>query len=83
MKRIDITKSHLFFQKQDSEKNILSITDVAEIWEEIVKPFYYHSSVIIKFAKKCQRKFIFCFFCAKKFYFLIKKNSDLYRESKD
>ncbi|XP_076098038.1 uncharacterized protein LOC143068122 [Mytilus galloprovincialis] len=47
LKSIQITK-------QDSEKNILSITDVAEIWEEIVKPFYYHSSVIIKFAKKCQ-----------------------------
>lgn len=40
--------------KKESEKNLLLLTSVSDIWDEIVKPFYYHSSVIIRFAKKCQ-----------------------------
>jgi hypothetical protein len=47
----------LFFQKKDTRKKLLLLTDVVEIWEETVNPFYYHSSIIIKYAKKCQRKY--------------------------
>ena len=40
--------------RKDTRKNLLLLTDVVEIWEETVNPFYYHSSVIIKYAKKCR-----------------------------